>query len=69
MIARMGDKVFEWSLCGLTALVIIWIILGIAFHVLSSVAVILIGVFVEIVIGALLLHIWNKGYLERTEKR
>lgn len=63
----MSDKAFEWSLTGLTALVIAWIVLGIVFGILAVIWVILIGIVIELGVGGYLLHIWGKSYMERTE--
>ncbi|PIU57806.1 MAG: hypothetical protein COS88_00010 [Chloroflexi bacterium CG07_land_8_20_14_0_80_51_10] len=62
----MSDKMFEWSLTGLTALVIAWIVVGIVLHILPVAAVVIIGLIVEIGLGGYLLHIWGKSYMERT---
>ena len=61
----MNDKVFERSLSGLTALVLLWIILGIVFGVIGWGWVVIIGLVVEIVGGGLLLHYWGKSYMAR----
>jgi hypothetical protein len=57
----VGNRAFEWSIAGLIALVIVWIVLGIVFHILPSVVVILVGIVVEIMLGGLLLLVWSKG--------
>ena len=61
----MSDKTFERSLTGLTALVLLWIILGIVFGVMAWGWVVIIGLLVEIVAGGFLLHRWGKAYMER----
>ena len=61
----MSDKVFERSLSGLTALVLLWIILGIVFKVMAWGWIVVIGLMVEIVGGGLLLHYWGKSYMAR----
>jgi len=61
----MNDKVFERSLSGLTALVLLWLILGIVFGVMGWGWVVIIGLVVEIVGGGFLLHYWGKGYMAR----
>ena len=63
----MSDKTFEWSLTGLTAAIIAWIVLGIVFNVVAVILVIIIGIVVELGAGGYLLHIWGKSYMERTE--
>jgi len=61
----MSDKTFERSLTGLTALVLLWIILGIVLGVMAWLWVVVIGLLVEIVAGGFLLHRWGKVYMER----
>ena len=61
----MSDKTFEWSLTGLTALVVLWIILGIVFGILGWGWLVLIGLVIELVVGGVLLHYWGKSYMER----
>jgi len=61
----MRDKTFERSLTGLTALVLLWIILGIVFGVMAWVWVVLTGLVVEMVAGGFLLHRWGRAYMER----
>lgn len=61
----MSDKVFERSLTGLTALVLLWIILGIIFRVIGWGGVVVIGLVIEIIGGGLLLRYWGKSYMER----
>lgn len=61
----MSDKLFERSLGGLTALVLLWIILGIIFEVIPWGLVVVIGLVVEIVGGGFLLHYWGKSYMAR----
>lgn len=61
----MSDKTFERSLTGLTALVLLWIILGIVFGVMAWGGVVLLGLIVEIVAGGFLLHRWGKAYMEK----
>ena len=61
----MTDKAFERSLTALTALVLLWIILGIVFGVMAWGWVVIIGLEVEVVGGGFLLHRWGKAYMER----
>ena len=61
----MRDKTFERSLTGLTALVLLWIILGIVLGVMAWLWVVAIGLLVEIVAGGFLLRAWGKPYMER----
>jgi len=60
----MSDKAFETSLTVLTALVLLWIILGIVFGMAWG-WVVLIGLAIEIVAGGYLLRRWGKAYMER----
>jgi hypothetical protein len=60
----MSDKAFETSLTVLTALVLLWIILGIVFGMAWG-WVVLIGLAVEIVAGGYLLRRWGKAYMEK----
>ena len=62
----MSDKMFEWRLTGLTALVIAWIVVGIVLHILPVAAVVIIGLIVELGLGGYLLHRGGKSYMERT---
>lgn len=61
----MTDKTFERSLTGLTALVLLWIILGIVFGFMAWVLVVFIGLVVEVVGGGFLLRRWGRAYMER----
>ena len=61
----MNDKTFERSLTGLTAVVLLWIILGIVFGVMAWVWVVLTGLVVEMVAGGFLLRRWGKAYMEK----
>ena len=60
----MSDKAFETSLTVLTALVLLWIILGIVFGIMWG-WVVLLGLVVEIFAGGYLLRRWGKDYMER----
>ena len=61
----MSDKVFERNLTGLTALVVLWIILGIVLGIMDWLWVVLIGLVVGIVSGGFLLHYWGKSYMAK----
>lgn len=61
----MSDKVFERSLTGLTALVVLWIIWGIVLGIMDWLLVVLIGLVVEIIGGGFLLHYWGKSYMAK----
>ena len=61
----MSDKMFEWSLTGLTALVVLWIILGIVFRIMGWFPAVLIGLVIGIVGGGFLLHYWGKSYMKK----
>lgn len=60
----MGDTIFQWSLIGLTLLVIGWIAGGILAGIGVALPVIS-GIVVEIGGGIILLHYWGKGYMSR----
>jgi hypothetical protein len=49
----MSDKTFERSLTGLTALVLVWIVLGIVLGVMAWGLVVMIGLVIEIGVGGL----------------
>ncbi|HCP60604.1 MAG: hypothetical protein U9O84_05230 [Chloroflexota bacterium] len=61
----MTDKAFETSLIGLTAAVVLWLVLGIVLGVLAWGWVVVVGLVVEIVGGGFLLHYWGKNYMAR----
>ena len=61
----MSDKIFERSLTALTALVVIWIIVG-WIMVMGGWALVT-GLIVEIGGGGALLYFWGKGYMSRTQ--
>jgi len=63
----MSDGVLQWSIIGLTILVIGWIVGGIIGHVLPIAAVVIIAIVAEIVIAGVLLHFWGKSYMRRKE--
>jgi len=64
----LSDKTFQWTLTGLTILVIAWIVVGIVLHILPAVVVIIIGLFFELLPGGYLLHRWGRSYTERSEE-
>ena len=61
----MNDRTFEGSLTGLTAVVLLWIILGIVLDIMAWGWLIVIGLAVEIVGGVLLLRSWGRRYMEK----
>jgi len=61
----MSDRTFEISLSGLTALVLLWIVLGIVLGIMAWGWVVVIGLVVEIIGGVFLLRSWGKRYMER----
>ncbi|MFC1822024.1 hypothetical protein ACFL9T_04900 [Thermodesulfobacteriota bacterium] len=63
----MSDRTFQWSLTGLTVLVIAWIVVGITLHLLPMGVVVIIAIMVELFLGGYLLHRWSKHFTERTE--
>jgi len=62
----MSDKTFERSLTALSALVLLWIVLGIVFGMMGWITVVIIGLLVEIVGGGALLYYWGKAYMARS---
>ena len=61
----MSDKTFEWSLTGVTVLVIAWIVMGIITGLMHPFWVVIIGIVLELGIGGVLLRFWGKDYMER----
>jgi hypothetical protein len=57
----------EWSLLGLTVLVIVWIICSAVFLDLWWLWAIVSGLAVEIILGAYIGYLWGKSYLQRSE--
>ncbi len=61
----MSNKTFEWSVIGLTALVVLWIVLGIVFGIMGWGWAVVVGLVVEIVGGGVMLNYWGKSYMSR----
>jgi uncharacterized membrane protein len=66
----MNDKVFEWSLTTLAALVLLWIIASIVLTIVRIPFImigwaIFIGLIVLIFGGGTLLYFWGKDYMSR----
>jgi hypothetical protein len=72
----MSDKVFEVSLCTLTAAILVWIVGGITLAAMGypwaevgigllSFLTILVGIVALIVGGGALLYFWGKNYTAR----
>lgn len=61
----MSDKTFETSLTAVTALVLLWIILGIVLRIMPWGWVVVFGLVIEIGVGGVLLRYWGKGYMEK----
>ena len=61
----MSDKTFEWSLTLLSILVVLWMVVGSIFWVLSMGWVIIISLVVWVAGGEALLHYWGKDYMSR----
>ena len=61
----MSDQLFERSLSVLTALVLLWIVLGVVFKVMPWGWIVVIGLVVEIAGGILLMYYWGKSYMAR----
>ena len=60
----MSDKVFQWSLTGLTVLILFWVVLGSTF-IMGWFPAALIGLVVGIGSGGALLYYWGKNYMEK----
>ena len=63
----MNDKAFQWSLTGLTVLMVAWIVLGLKIHLLPGLVVIIIAVVVELGLGGYFLRSWGRRYIEGTD--
>jgi 5-bromo-4-chloroindolyl phosphate hydrolysis protein len=61
----MNDRVFQWSLIGLSIIALLWMVLGGIFGILNIASVIIIGLVLWIVGGGTLLHFWGKNYMSR----
>lgn len=61
----MSDQLFERSLSALTALVLLWLVLGIVLEVMPWGWIVVIGLVVEIAGGILLMYYWGKSYTAR----
>jgi len=61
----MSEGIFQWSLIGLTILVIGWMVAGIILGIMAWGWVVVIGILVEMVIGGALIYYWGKGYMQR----
>jgi hypothetical protein len=72
----MSDKVFEVSLCTLTAAILVWVVGGIALGAIGYpwadvglglliFLTILIGIVILLVGGGALLYVWGKTYTAR----
>jgi 5-bromo-4-chloroindolyl phosphate hydrolysis protein len=61
----MTEKVFERSLISLSAVALLWMLLGGIFGILGIAWVIIIGLVVWIAGGGALLYFWGKSYMSR----
>jgi 5-bromo-4-chloroindolyl phosphate hydrolysis protein len=61
----MSEKVFERSLISLSAVALLWMLLGGIFGILGVAWVIIIGLVVWIAGGGALLYFWGKNYMSR----
>jgi len=61
----MNDKVFKWSLTTLSAIALLWMVLGSVLGVLGIVWVIMGGLLIWVLGGGALLYFWGKNYMSR----
>ncbi len=61
----MNDKLFQWSLTILTAIALLWIVLGSVFGILDITWIIIIGLIAWVIGGGALLYLWGKNYMSR----
>ncbi len=61
----MSDKTFERSAIILTALVVLWIALGIVFGAMDWGWVVVVGIIVEVIGIGVLLYYWGRHYMAR----
>ena len=62
---EMNDIVFKWSLTILSAIAVIWMVLGSVFDVLGIAWVIMSGLLAWVIGGGALLYFWGKNYMSR----
>ncbi len=65
LIINMNDKLFQWSLTILTAIALLWIVLGSVFGILDITWIIIIGLIAWVIGGGALLYLWGKNYMSR----
>ena len=61
----MNDKVFKWSLTTLSAIALLWMVLGSVLGVLGIAWVIMSGLLIWVLGGGALLYFWGKNYMSR----
>lgn len=61
----MSDRAFQWSATGLSAAVLVWIVLGTVMQVLGTLWVIATGLVVWLAGNIALLYYWGKDYMSR----
>ncbi len=61
----MSDNVLQWSVIGLTIVVIGWLVGGIVRDIIPIAAVVIIGIVAEIVLGGTLLYFWSRSSMKK----
>lgn len=61
----MSDRAFQWGAVGLSAAVLVWIVLGTVMRVPGTLWVIATGLVVWLVGNGALLYYWGKDYMSR----
>ena len=61
----MNDKLFQWSLTILTAIALLWMVLGSVLGILGITWIIIIGLIAWVIGGGGLLYLWGKNYMSR----
>jgi len=61
----VSDRAFQWGVIGLTMAALVWMVLGIVMHILSSLLVIAIGLVFWLAGSGALLYYWGKDYMSR----
>ncbi|HEX7365427.1 MAG TPA: hypothetical protein VF366_09705 [Dehalococcoidia bacterium] len=61
----MNDNLFQWSLMILTAIAVLWMVLGSVFGILGVTWIIIIGLIAWVIGGGALLYLWGKNYMSR----
>jgi hypothetical protein len=61
----MNDKIFQWSLTAITAIAILWMILGSVLGILGVAWVVITGLIAWVIGGGVLLYFWGETYMSR----